>query len=64
MKRSLEDGGRLHINICRRLRNWPNSRLPRLMDETGLFSEYELEGAQTLAANNLVGECIMWILIK
>jgi len=64
MKRNLEDGGRLHMNICRRLRSCPSDRLARPMDEIGLFSVYELEEAQTLGANDLVGERTVWILKK
>jgi hypothetical protein len=64
MKRSLEDGGRLHTNICRRLRSCPSNRLARPMDEIDLFLAYELEGAQTLAANDLVGERTVWIFKK
>jgi len=34
------------------------------MDEIGLFLAYELEGAQTMGANDLVGERTVWILKK
>ena len=55
MKRSLEDEGRLHTNICRRLRSCPSNRLARPMDEIGLFLAYELEGAQTFGGERFGG---------